>query len=146
MQKTYMQKSAEVTRKWHLIDVSDSTLGRSATEIAVLLMGKKKPTFTPHIDAGDYVVVVNASKVRVTGNKAAQKTYFRHSGHPGSLKGESFAELIERDPAKIIEKAVFNMLPKNKLRTERMARLKVYAGENHPHISQLGTPNTSTRE
>ncbi len=142
MQKTYQQKTSEVVRAWHMIDAKGQILGRVATEIAKHLIGKHKPTYTPHIDAGDYVVVLNAADITVTGNKATQKQYFRHSGYPGALKGENFEELLERQPTKIIEKAVYNMLPKNKLRSDRMARLKIYADDQHKHSSQLG--NTST--
>lgn len=137
MNKTYMQKSAEVEREWHLVDVKDQVLGRVATQIATLLIGKHKPTFTPHIDGGDYVVVVNASKIAVTGGKEDKKVYYHHSNYPGGLKEITFGEMMEKFPTRAIEKAVYNMLPKNKLRTERMNRLKVYAGEEHKHESQL---------
>lgn len=132
-----MQKSAEVEREWHLVDVKDQVLGRVATQIATLLIGKHKPTFTPHIDGGDYVVVVNASKIAVTGGKEDKKVYYHHSNYPGGLKEITFGEMMEKFPTRAIEKAVYNMLPKNKLRTERMNRLKVYAGEEHKHESQL---------
>lgn len=135
--KTYSQKTAEVTREWHVVDVKDQVLGRIATKIAEKLIGKYKPTYTPHIDGGDYVVVINAAEVAVTGNKAASKKYYRHSGYPGSLKEKTFGELIELYPTRVIEKAVYNMLPKNKLRDPRMKRLKIYAGAEHKHHSQL---------
>lgn len=138
MQKTYQQKTSEVVRAWHLIDAKGQILGRVATEIAKHLIGKNKPTYTPHIDAGDYVVVVNAADIKVTGKKTTQKQYYRHSGHPGSLKSENFEELLERQPTKVLEKAVYNMLPKNKLRSDRMARLKINADDQHKHSSQLG--------
>lgn len=135
--KTYMQKTAEVKRDWHLMDASNRVVGQLATEIAVKLMGKHKPTFTPHIDGGDYVVVVNASKVEVTGAKAGRKMYYRHSHFPGGLTEMTFEEMLAKKPEEIITRAVYNMLPKNRLRQERMARLKVYAGAEHKHESQL---------
>jgi len=137
--KTYMQKSAQVTREWHLVDVKDKVLGRIATEIAEKLIGKNKPTYTPHIDAGDYVVVLNAAQIAVTGKKLTDKIYYSHSGFPGGLKEKTLGSLLEKHPTRVIEKAVFNMLPKNKLRSDRMNRLKIYAGEDHKHHSQLGT-------
>ncbi len=135
--KTFVQKPANVTRKWHHFDVANEVLGRIATEIAAKLIGKHKPSYTPHVDGGDFVVVTNASKVSVTGRKGSDKLYRRHSGYPGSTKEETFDELQERNPARIIELAVQNMLPKNKQRDQRMKRLKVYAGEEHPHQAQL---------
>ncbi len=140
MQKTYMQKTAEVTRNWHLVDAADKILGVVATEIAVKLMGKDKKEYTPHIESGDYVVVLNATKVAVTGKKRLNKMYYRHSNFPGGLKQISFAELLEKKPEDVITLAVKNMLPKNKLRDVRLARLKVYAGEEHTHQSQFGKP------
>lgn len=137
MQKTYMQKTAEVKRDWHLVDAEGQVLGRLATQIATKLMGKNKPTYTPHIDGGDFVVVVNASKIEVTGKKETDKEYFRYSGYPGGLKSLPLGKLRNTYPARIIEAAVFNMLPDNKLRSERMNRLKVYAGAEHKHESQL---------
>ena len=137
MQKTYMQKTADVKRDWHLVDAKDQILGRLASEIAQKLIGKNKPTYTPHIDGGDHVVVINASEIAVTGKKETDKIYYRHSGFPGGLKEKSLGELKKSYPTRIIEKAVFNMLPKNKLRSGRMNRLKVYAGAEHKHESQL---------
>jgi large subunit ribosomal protein L13 len=137
--KTYMQKSAQVTRDWHLVDVKDKVLGRIATEIAEKLIGKNKPTFTPHIDGGDYVVVINAADVATTGNKKTGKIYYSHSGYPGGLKQKTLGEVLAKTPERVIEKAVYNMLPKNRLRSGRMNRLKVYAGAEHKHESQLGT-------
>ena len=135
--KTYSQKPTEVERKWFLIDAAESaTLGRLSAKIATLLTGKYKPTFTPHTDGGDYVVVINADKVKVTGNKEEDKMYYRHSGFPGGLKEASLKELREKNPAMIIEKAVYGMLPTNKLRDDRMKRLKVYAGAEHNHAAQ----------
>ncbi len=135
--KSYTQKTADIQRNWHVVDVSGKVLGRIATEIAKKLIGKDKPTFTPHIDGGDYVVVINASKVEVTGNKAQDKIYYSYSGYPGGLSQRTFAELLEKQPERIIERAVYNMLPKNKLRSGRMTRLKVYAGAEHTHQSQI---------
>jgi len=139
MKKTYMQKTAEVTRSWHLIDADNQILGRVATQIATLLIGKQKPTYTPHIDGGDYVVVINSSKVAVTGNKEEKKIYYHHSNHPGGLSSMNLGTMMEKFPTRAIEKAVFNMLPKNKLRSERMNRLKIYAGAEHKHQSQLSS-------
>jgi large subunit ribosomal protein L13 len=138
MNKTYMQKTAEVTRKWHLIDAENRVLGQVATEIAVKLMGKEKTTFTPHIDAGDFVVVINASKIIATGAKGDRKMYYKHSHLPGGITENTFNELLEKKPAEIIQRAVFNMLPKNRLRQDRMGRLKVYGDANHKHESQIG--------
>lgn len=132
-----MQKRAEVKRNWHLVDADNQILGRLATQIAEKLIGKNKPTYTPHIDGGDYVVVINAANIKVTGNKEQGKLYHSYSGFPGGLKEMNFADLLEKQPERIIEKAVYNMLPKNKLRSGRMARLKVYAAAEHKHQSQL---------
>lgn len=134
-----MQTTAQVTRDWHVMDASNQVLGRLASQIAQKLIGKDKPTFTPHIDGGDYVVVTNAKNIDITGNKYVQKKYYRHSGYTGNLKQESFAEWLDQKPTKIIEKAVYNMLPKNKLRSARMNRLKVYEGSEHPHTAQVTT-------
>ncbi len=138
MKKTYSQKIGEVERSWHLVDVDGRTLGRVASEIAQLLTGKRKPTYTPNIDAGDFVVVVNAAKVAVTGTKETDKVYYRHTNHPGGIKEQTLSELRQRFPERIIKKAVYNMLPKNRLRQHRMTRLKIYAGAEHKHESQLG--------
>lgn len=135
--KTYMQKAADVDRKWHLVDVKGKVLGRVATEIAEKLIGKHKPTYTPHIDGGDYVVVINAADIAVTGNKMDDKIYYSHSGFPGGLKKKSLGEMMEKKPTDVIKKAVYNMIPKNRLRSPRMNRLKIYAGAEHKHSSQL---------
>ncbi len=137
MQKTYMHKPADVKREWHLMDAQDQVLGRFATQVAEKLIGKHKKEFTPHVDGGDYVVVINAVEIAVTGNKRTDKKYYRHSGFPGGLKVRTFDELQQKFPEKIIELAVKNMLPKNKHQDERMTRLKVYAGSEHKHQSQL---------
>lgn len=137
MTKTYMHKPADVNREWHLVDAKDQILGRVASDIAQQLIGKHKPTYTPNVDGGDYVVVVNAAEVAVSGNKEQDKKYYRHSHKPGSMKVRTLSEMRQQYPERIIEKAVFNMLPKNKLRSDRMNRLKVYAGSEHKHQSQL---------
>lgn len=136
MAKTYSQKPSEVTRRWLLIDASEAPLGRIATQIATYLTGKYKPTFTPHTDGGDYVIVINAEKAVVTGNKELQKKYYRHSGFPGGIRDARLEEVREKFPERIIEAAVKGMLPKNKLADERMKRLKVYAGDTHEHAAQ----------
>lgn len=134
--KTYSQKPSEVTRRWVLIDAKDLPLGRLSTEISKYLIGKYKPTYTPHIDGGDYVVVINAAEVPVTGNKEEAKIYYRHSGFPGGIKDASLKEVREKFPERIIENAVKGMLPKNKLSAERMKRLKVFPGSDHAHTAQ----------
>lgn len=134
--KTYSQKPSEVSRRWLLIDASEAPLGRVATEIAKYLTGKYKPTFTPHIDGGDYVVVINAKDAVVTGGKEIAKKYYRHSGYPGAIKETRLEEVREKHPERIIEMAVKGMLPKNKLSPERMKRLKVFAGSEHDHAAQ----------
>ncbi len=134
--KTFSAKPHEVKRDWYIIDAADKVLGRLAVEIARRLRGKHKPEFTPHVDTGDYIVVVNAEKVRVTGRKAEQKMYYRHSQYPGSLKTTSFAKLQKKFPTRIIEKAVKGMLPKGPLGSAMYRKLKVYAGEQHPHAAQ----------
>ena len=138
MQKSYSQKTSQVVRKWHKVDADGKILGRLATDIATKLIGKKKKEYTPHIDGGDYVVVVNAEKIAVTGKKEEDKMYYRHSNFPGGFKKQNLAKLRSKFPERIIENAVRNMLPKNRLQGKRMARLKVYSGEDHKHESQLG--------
>lgn len=134
--KAYVQKPAEVERKWHIVDAKGKTLGRLSTQIASLLRGKGKVTFTPHVDGGDYVIVINAKDVRVSGKKEKQKIYRHHTGYIGHLKEISFEKLIEKDPAEVIRHAVVGMLPKNKTRDKVMKRLKVYAGDQHAHQAQ----------
>ena len=134
--KTYSAKPSEVTRTWFLVDASEATLGRVATEVAQHLIGKKKPMFTQHIDCGDHVIVINADKLVVTGNKLQDKKYYRHSQYPGSLKTTTLQEQIDKDSTAVIVAAVRGMLPKNKLITERLKRLKVYAGNEHKHAAQ----------
>lgn len=134
--KTYSQKPSEVSRRWVLIDASQAPLGRVSTVIAKHLIGKYKPSYTPHIDGGDYVVVINAEKTVVTGNKETGKIYYRHTGFPGGIKDATVAEVREKFPERLIESAVKGMLPKNKLADERMKRLKVFAGSEHAHTAQ----------
>ena len=134
--KTFSQKPAEVTRRWILIDAKDAPLGRLSTEISKYLIGKYKPTYTPHTDGGDYVVVINASKAVVTGHKETDKIYYHHTGFPGGIKDATLAEVREKFPERIIEEAVKGMLPKNKLQAERLKRLRVFAGSEHSHTAQ----------
>jgi large subunit ribosomal protein L13 len=137
--KTYSARPADIERQWHLIDAADKTLGRMSTQIARLLTGKHKPMFTPNQDTGDFVVVINAEKVRVTGNKARQKTYYRHSGYPGGLKSLTFEKMMQTNPTRVIEHAVNGMLPHTKLGARMRKRLRVYTGETHPHLAQIKT-------
>ncbi len=134
--KTYTPKPEDIQREWFVIDAKDQTLGRLATQVAVLLRGKHKPIFSPHMDVGDYVIVINADKIRVTGRKLDQKIYYRHSGYPGGLRQRTLREQLQRFPERVIETAVRGMLPKNKLGRKMFKKLKVYAGENHPHEAQ----------
>ncbi|MBA7645576.1 50S ribosomal protein L13 [subsurface metagenome] len=134
--KTYSTKASEIERQWHIIDASDKILGRLATQAARLLMGKHKPIFCRHLDVGDFVVVINAEKVRVTGNKAKQKLYYRHSGYPGGLKSVSLEKMMQDNPTRVIEHAVKGMLPHNRLGANIRKRLKVYVGDVHPHRAQ----------
>ncbi|MCL2606238.1 MAG: 50S ribosomal protein L13 [Coriobacteriia bacterium] len=134
--KTYYAKPGEVQRDWVLVDATDMVLGRLATRVAEILRGKTKPQYTSHVDVGDFVVVINAEKIRLTGNKAADKSYFSHSGYPGGLKEVSFERMLEKHPERVIEKAVKGMLPKNSLGRQMYRKLKVYAGPEHPHEAQ----------
>jgi large subunit ribosomal protein L13 len=134
--KTYLPPQATVERNWYVVDAADQRLGRLATEIAMVLRGKKKPTFTPHMDTGDFVIVINAEKIEVTGKKRTQKVYRRHSGRPGGMKEETFDKLQKRIPERIIEHAVKGMLPKNSLGRQLFTKLKVYVGPDHPHAAQ----------
>ena len=133
---TVMQKKEEVTRNWYEIDAEGKILGKIATEIAVRLMGKHKPSYTPHVDGGDFVVVINADKFAVTGNKMLDKKYYRHSGYPGGLKVRNLEEMLEKKPTEVIRKAVERMLPKNKLGNKMINRLKIYTGNEHNHVAQ----------
>jgi large subunit ribosomal protein L13 len=137
--KTYSTKAADIKREWHVIDASGQVLGRLATQVAHRLMGKHKPMFAPNLDTGDYVVVINADRVQVTGNKAKQKVYYRHSGYPGGLKSITFEKLMQTNPTRVIEHAVKGMLPRNRLGAEMMKKLRVYAGDAHPHLAQIKT-------
>lgn len=134
--KTFSAKTETVKRDWYIVDASGKTLGRLASEIAHRLRGKHKPEFTPHVDTGDYIVVINAANIRVTGNKAKQKTYYHHTGYPGGIKSITFDKLVDKAPERIIEKAVKGMLPKNPLGRAMFGKLKVYAGSEHPHQAQ----------
>lgn len=136
MNKTYLPPQDALEHKWYVVDAADQRLGRLASEIAMVLRGKNKPTYTPSIDTGDFVIVVNAEKVAVTGKKRTQKVYRRHSGRPGGMKTETFAKLQARLPARIVEEAVRGMLPKNTLGRQLFTKLKVYAGPDHPHQAQ----------
>ena len=142
---TYSPKSGEVTRNWHVIDASDVVLGRLAVTAATLLRGKHKAQFAPHLDTGDFVIVVNASKIALTGNKATDKLAHRHSGRPGGLKSVPYGELLATDPRHAVERAVWGMLPKNKLSRQLIKRLKVYSGPEHPHSAQQPQPYEITQ-
>jgi len=147
--RTYSAKPSEVQRSWYVVDAEGKTLGRLATAIAEKLRGKHKPTFTPHVDTGDFVIVVNAGKVRVTGNKDTQKVYYRHSNYPGGLKKTTLREMRERHPERILERAVWGMLPQNNLGRQQLKKLKLYTGPEHPHAAQQPTEleldDTATR-
>jgi large subunit ribosomal protein L13 len=134
--RTYSAKPLEVERTWYVVDAEAQTLGRLATQIAGVLRGKGKPAYTPHVDTGDFVIVVNAEKIQVTGNKLDQKIYYRHSGYPGGLRERTLREQLERRPEEVLRKAVRGMLPKNRLASAQLRKLKIYAGPNHPHEAQ----------
>jgi large subunit ribosomal protein L13 len=136
MIKTYSPKPAELTHDWYLIDAADQPLGRLSTQIATYLLGKHKVRYSAHLDSGDNIVVINAAKVALTGNKLADKKYYRHSGYPGGIKETSVADALKQNPARVIEEAVAGMLPKNRLQDDRLRRLKVYPGAEHPHAGQ----------
>ena len=138
--RTFTPKASDATRQWHVIDATDVVLGRLASQAATLLRGKHKPTFAPHVDMGDFVIIINAEKVALTGAKLEQKRAYRHSGYPGGLKSESYAQLLDRDPAKAVEKAIRGMLPKTTLGRQQLTKLKVYAGAEHPHTAQQPKP------
>ncbi|MBN1487175.1 MAG: 50S ribosomal protein L13 [Anaerolineae bacterium] len=137
MYKTYMAKPAEVDRKWYVVDATGLTLGRLATQIATVLRGKHKPQYTPHVDVGDFVIVVNAEKVKVTGRKLDQKMYYRHTGYPGGLKSVTLRRQLEKFPERVLESAVRGMLPHGPLGRRMFKKLKVYAGPQHPHQAQM---------
>lgn len=134
--KTYSANSNDRDRRWYVVDAEGKTLGRLSTQIADILRGKRKPTYTPHVDTGDFVVVINAEKVAVTGNKRTEKRYYRHSGYPGGLRSRTFEEMIERKPEDVIRLAVKGMLPRNRLARRQITKLKIYAGPDHPHAAQ----------
>jgi len=134
--KTYSQKAAEVQRDWQVVDAAGQVVGRLATQIAILLRGKHKPTFTPSLDGGDFVIVVNAAKIRITGRKAEQKVYYRHTGYPGGLRETPYKTMLAKNPHRIIRFAVRGMLPKNKLGHQLLAKLRIYNGPEHPHAAQ----------
>jgi large subunit ribosomal protein L13 len=136
MMKSYMARPLEVERKWYVVDAEGKHLGRLATEIVRVLRGKNKPQYTPHVDVGDFVVVVNADRVAVTGRKAEQRVYRRHSGYPGGMKETSYEQMLARNPTEVLRKAVFGMMPKTRLARKQFKKLKIYAGPEHPHSAQ----------
>jgi large subunit ribosomal protein L13 len=138
--RTFSPKDSDITRQWHVIDATDVVLGRLASHVAVLLRGKHKPIFAPHVDTGDFVVVVNADKIALSGDKLQDKRAYRHSGYPGGLRSMSYGELMEKHPERAVEKAVRGMLPKNTLGRKSLTKLKVYAGPDHPHQAQQPKP------
>lgn len=137
--KTYQATNTDRDRTWVVVDAEGKTLGRLATQIADLLRGKRKPTYTPHVDVGDFVVVVNAEKIRVTGKKLSDKRYWRHSGYPGGIRSRTLSEMLDRQPEEVIRKAVKGMMPRNRLSRQQLTKLKVYAGSEHPHQAQSPT-------
>ena len=143
--RTYTPKPGEVTREWLVIDATDVVLGRLASPAATLLRGKHKPVFAPHVDTGDFVIIINADKVALTGSKLEQKRDYRHSGYPGGLSAKTYSELMVDNPRRAIEKAIKGMLPHNKLGRQQLSKLKVYAGPDHPHAAQKPTPYTITQ-
>jgi large subunit ribosomal protein L13 len=138
--KTYVATPADRERNWYVVDASGQTLGRLATQIANALRGKRKPTYTPHVDVGDFVIVVNAERIEVTGNKRNDKRYYRHSGYPGGLKSRTLQQMLDRRPEEVIRRAVKGMLPRNRLGRKQLTKLKVYAGPDHPHAAQQPKP------
>ena len=138
--RTFSPKPSDITRQWHVIDAEDIVLGRLAVQAATLLRGKHKPTYAPHVDGGDFVIIVNAEKVALSGNKRTDKLAYRHSGYPGGLKSIAYGDLLDKDARKAIEKAVWGMLPKNRLGRQMLKKLKVYSGPNHPHQAQKAQP------
>ena len=143
--RTYTPKPGEVTRAWHVIDATDVVLGRLASQTAILLRGKHKATFAPHVDTGDFVIIINADKVHLSGNKATQKLAYRHSGYPGGLRSVRYDELLAKNPEKAVEKAIKGMIPKNTLGRQMLSKLKVYAGDQHPHAAQQPVPYEITQ-
>jgi large subunit ribosomal protein L13 len=143
--RTFSPKAGDVQRQWHVVDASDVVLGRLASHVASLLRGKHKPIYAPHVDTGDFVIVVNAGKVAISGNKLEQKRAYRHSGYPGGMHSVTYRDLLERHPERVVEKAVRGMLPKNTLGRKMFSKLKVYAGPDHPHKAQQPEPYTITQ-
>ena len=142
MTRTYSPKPGDITRDWVIIDATDVVLGRLASHAATLLRGKHKATFSPHMDGGDFVIIINAEKVALTGQKLAQKLAYRHSGYPGGLSAQTYAEMLEKHPTRAVEKAIRGMLPKNSIGRAQLTKLKVYAGAEHPHAAQQPKPYT----
>lgn len=140
MQKTYYPKADEIQRDWVLVDANGQTLGRLVTQISTVLLGKHKPSFTPGVEMGDYVIVVNAAHIKVTGNKLDDKMYYRHTGYPGGIKSTNLRELLAKNPERVIEKAVWGMLPHNRMGRNLMRKLRIYAGADHPHAAQEPKP------
>jgi large subunit ribosomal protein L13 len=140
VQKTYFPKTSDITQEWHVLDATGQNLGRLASKIATVLLGKHKPSFTPGVDTGDYVIVINAEKITVTGTKLDDKYYYRHSGYPGGFKQISLRDQLEKHPERVIDRAVWGMLPHNKFGRSLLKKLKVYAGPNHPHEAQQPKP------
>lgn len=144
--KTYSTKASDIERQWHVIDASGKILGKLATQAASLLMGKHKPIYSPNLDTGDFVIITNADKVQLTGNKAKQKLYYRHSGYPGGFKSISLEEMMQTHPTRVIEHAVKGMLPHTRLGAAMMKKLKVYVGDTHPHLGQTKANSTKVQE
>ena len=139
-EKTYTPRAGEIERRWYVVDATDKVLGRLASEVAQVLRGKRKPIYTPHADVGDHVIVINAGKVRITGRKAEQKVYYRHTGYPGGIRQTSYGEMLEKHPERIVQKAVWGMLPHTKLGRRIFKKLRVYAGNEHRHEAQKPVP------
>ena len=138
--RTYTPKASEVTRAWHVIDATDVVLGRLASQTAILLRGKHKTIFAPHVDTGDFVIIINAEKIALTGAKLEKKKAYRHSGYPGGLRADTYEQMLDKHPTRAVEKAVRGMLPKNSLGRQMLTKLKVYAGDSHPHAAQKPVP------
>jgi len=138
--RTYTPKASDVTRAWHVIDATDVVLGRLASQAAILLRGKHKPIYAPHVDVGDFVIIINAEKVALTGAKLEEKQNYRHSGFPGGLKVSTYVQMLEKHPTRAVEKAIRGMIPKNSLGRQQLSKLKVYAGDTHPHQAQKPVP------
>lgn len=136
MRTTYMAKPQEIERKWYVVDAAGQTLGRLASQVAAILKGKHKPTYTPHVDTGDHVIIINAADIKLTGNKLKDKKYYRHSGYPGGLKERTAEQMLEKSPEKVLELAVKGMLPKNSLGRQMFKKLHIYTGAEHPHQAQ----------